>query len=221
MGTASKYTRHHLHQRTQATIIHGKCFHVMTSWRNIYALLKCFADSFLLHIGFSGCDYPCSIPRILLVHSPALGQPHDDVIKWKHFPRHCPFMRGIRRSPFNSPHKSQYHGALMFSLICAWINGWVNHREAGDLSSLWRHCDAYNRHQGPIIGLARCQLSNNRPPAAAICLTYNVCVSFVLIFIGINYSVFIFSIAMPLHVGYHPETFTSLFVRLQLKEPPK
>ena len=24
---------------------------------------------------------------------------HDDVINWKHFPRHCPFVRGIHRSP--------------------------------------------------------------------------------------------------------------------------
>ena len=37
------------------------------------------------------------------------------------------------RSPVNSPHKGQWRGALMFSLICAWINGWVNNREAGDL----------------------------------------------------------------------------------------
>ena len=40
---------------------------------------------------------------------------------------------GIHRSPVNSPHKSQWRGALIFSLICAWINGWVNNREAGDL----------------------------------------------------------------------------------------
>ena len=26
-----------------------------------------------------------------------------------------------------------YAGTLMFSLICAWMNGWVNNREAGDL----------------------------------------------------------------------------------------
>ena len=32
---------------------------------------------------------------------------HDDVIKWKHFPRNWPFVRGIHRSPVNSPHKSQ------------------------------------------------------------------------------------------------------------------
>ena len=37
------------------------------------------------------------------------------------------------RSPVNSPHKVQWHGALMFSLICVWINDWVNSREAGDL----------------------------------------------------------------------------------------
>ena len=35
--------------------------------------------------------------------------------------------------PVNSPHKGQWRGALMFSLICAWINDWVNNREAGDL----------------------------------------------------------------------------------------
>ena len=58
---------------------------------------------------------------------------HDNVIKWKHFSRYWPFVRGIHRSPVNSPHKDQWRGALMFSLICAWINGWVNNREAGDL----------------------------------------------------------------------------------------
>ena len=58
---------------------------------------------------------------------------HDDVIKWKHFPRYWPFVRGIHRSPVNSPHKGQWRGALMFTLICARINGWVNNREAGDL----------------------------------------------------------------------------------------
>ena len=58
---------------------------------------------------------------------------HDDIIKWKHFPRYWPFVRGIHRFPVNSPHKGQWRGALMFSLICARINDWVNNREAGDL----------------------------------------------------------------------------------------
>ena len=66
---------------------------------------------------------------------------HDYVIKWKHFPRYWPFVRGIHRSPVNSPHKGQWHGALMFSLICAWINGWINNREAGDLRRQRAHYD--------------------------------------------------------------------------------
>ena len=51
------------------------------------------------------------------------------------------FVRGIHRSPVNSPHKGQWRGALIFSLICAWINGWVNNREAGDLRRLRAHYD--------------------------------------------------------------------------------
>ena len=66
---------------------------------------------------------------------------HDDVIKWKHFPRYWPFVGGIHRSPVNSQHKGQWRGALMFSLICVWINGWVNNREAGDLRRFLTHYD--------------------------------------------------------------------------------
>ena len=66
---------------------------------------------------------------------------HDDVIKWKHFQRDWPFVRGIHRSPVNSPHKGQWRGALMFSLICARINGSVNNRGAGDLSRHRVHYD--------------------------------------------------------------------------------
>ena len=44
---------------------------------------------------------------------------HDDVIKWKHFPRYWPSLRGIHRSPVNSPHKGQRRGALVISVICA------------------------------------------------------------------------------------------------------
>ena len=66
---------------------------------------------------------------------------NDDVIIWKHFPCYWSFVRGIHRSPVNSPHKGQWRGALMFSLICTWINGWVNNREAGDLT---RHRALYD-----------------------------------------------------------------------------
>ena len=39
------------------------------------------------------------------------------------------------------PHKGQRCGALIFSLICAWINDWVNNREAGDLRRHRTHND--------------------------------------------------------------------------------
>ena len=79
---------------------------------------------------------------------------HDDVIKWKHFPRYWPFVRGIHRSPVNSPHKGQWRGALMFSCICAWIHGLVTNREAGDLK---RHRAHYyvivmDNHEDEDIG---------------------------------------------------------------------
>ena len=47
--------------------------------------------------------------------------------------RYWPFVRGIHRSPVDSPYKGQWRGALMLSLICAWTNGWANNRDAGDL----------------------------------------------------------------------------------------
>ena len=82
-------------------------------------------------------------------------QVHDDVIKWKHFPRHWPFVRGIHRSPVNSPHKGQRRGALMFSLIYAWTNGWVSNREAGDLTRHWaRYGVTATRKCSPLLPLA-------------------------------------------------------------------
>ena len=50
-------------------------------------------------------------------------------------------MRGIHRSPVNSLQKGQWRGDLMFSLICVWINAWVNNIEAGDLR---HHCAHYD-----------------------------------------------------------------------------
>ena len=66
---------------------------------------------------------------------------HDDVMKMETFSALLDFVRGIHRLLVNSPHKSQWRGALMFSLICAWINGWVNNRGAGDLRRHRAHYD--------------------------------------------------------------------------------
>ena len=80
---------------------------------------------------------------------------NDDVTKWKHFPRYWPFVRGIHRSPVNSPHKGQE--ALMFSLICARINGWVNNREAGDLRRHRAHYDVIVMDSVNIWGVHPCR----------------------------------------------------------------
>ena len=76
---------------------------------------------------------------------------HDDVIKWKLFPHYCPFVQGIHRFLVNSPHKGHWRGALMLSLICTWINNWVNNGEAGDLRCYHSHCE--------VTLMARKQLS--------------------------------------------------------------
>ena len=64
---------------------------------------------------------------------------HDDVIKWKHFPRYWHFVRGIHWSPVDSPHKGQWREALMFSLI--WTNSLTNTQTGGDLR---RHHSYYD-----------------------------------------------------------------------------
>ena len=105
------------------------------------------------------------------------GLSHDDVIKWVYFPRYWPFVRGIHRPPVKSHHKGQWHGALMFSLICVWINGWINNREACDLR---RH----RAHHDVTVWLGRCQAVNW--PNAGVLLIGPLVINFSEIFIEID-----------------------------------
>ena len=78
-------------------------------------------------------------------YAPGLFRYHDDVIKWKHFPRYWPFVRGIHRPPVNSPHKGQWRGALMFFFYLR-LNKRLRKQSWGwwfeTLSHpLWRHCN--------------------------------------------------------------------------------
>ena len=62
----------------------------------------------------------------------------DHVIEW-------PFEQGIHRSPVNPPHKGQWCGALMFSMICA-LNKRLSKKSwcwwfGTPTRSLWRHCN--------------------------------------------------------------------------------
>ena len=45
------------------------------------------------------------IPNYLCVSITGFN-PNDDVIKWKHFPRYWPFVRGFHRSPVKFPSQS-------------------------------------------------------------------------------------------------------------------
>ena len=64
---------------------------------------------------------------------------------WRHqmenFPRNCHFVRGILRLPVNFPHKGQWRGTLVFSLICGWTNGCANGRDSGNLEPHLAHYD--------------------------------------------------------------------------------
>ena len=85
---------------------------------------------------------------------------------WRHqmetFSALLAILRGIHRSPMNSPHKGQWRGALMFSLTCVWINGWVNNREAGDLGRHRAHYDVTVMIQsGPCPNAENCPWALN------------------------------------------------------------
>ena len=140
----------------RVTLNYGFFDELVTAW--YLGRIKCALHRLKWDLGCSQQDisswWPLLTPRALsLSYVPeAFSKPqisstdarssnHDDVIKWKHFPRYWPFVRGIHRSPGNSPHKGQWRGALMFSFICFWINGWVNNRKAGDLRRSRAHYD--------------------------------------------------------------------------------
>ena len=69
----------------------------------------------------------------------------DHIPWWRHqmetFSALLALCAGNSPVPVNSPHKGQWRGALMFSLMWAWINDWVNNREAGDLRRYRGHYD--------------------------------------------------------------------------------
>ena len=63
----------------------------MTSLTNGMSLMECFIKRVI---------YPkFAKSRSLCILQVRFVSCHDDVIKWKHFPRYWPFVRGIHRSP--------------------------------------------------------------------------------------------------------------------------
>ena len=101
---------------------------------------------------------------------------HDDVIKWIHFPRYWPFVRGIHRSPVKSPHKGQWRGTLMFFFICARINCWVNNDEAGDLRRHRTHYDVIVTYR-QFNCLFKCLITPITKTPSKFCVTGPLCKS--------------------------------------------
>ena len=110
------------------SVLHTDAKKHHSSWSTLVKVMTC---------------YPTAPSHYVDMFSAMSGKVHDDIIKWKHFPRYWPFVRGIHRPPVSSPHKGQWSRALMFSLICAWINYWVNNREADDLRRHSAHYDVF------------------------------------------------------------------------------
>ena len=112
---------------------------------------------------------------------------HDNVTKWNDFPCYWPFVWGIHRSPVNSPCKGQWRGGLMFSFICAWIYGWVNDCESGDLRRHHAHYDVIvmwcEGAHGPThnskrrYGIAKSARVNEEIIASTICIPIIVTVN--------------------------------------------
>ena len=69
---------------------------------------------------------------------------HEDIIKWKHFTRYWPFVRGIHRSPVNSPQKvtRSFDGFFDLRLNKRLSKHWRGRWYETSSCPLWRHCNA-------------------------------------------------------------------------------
>ena len=117
--------------------------------RCILGFVKLGYDSFNT-VNRYPCPFSCIIANITwlqLAGYPLLAPTwlsHDDVIKWKNFPRYWPFVRGIHRWPVKSPHKGQWRGVLMFFFLhlnkrlCKQSWDWWFETPS---RPLWRHCN--------------------------------------------------------------------------------
>ena len=146
-------------QRGRVPVQSGRMRSIFYKWSRIVKFcLNAFYHSSIIQSDLVLLLYcKCALNSRVQKQEYSLGQYH--VCSWwrhqmKHFPRYWPFVRGIHRSPVNSPHKGQWRRALMFYLICARVNGWVNNCEAGDLRRHRGHydvkvmwCSSFFRHQ--------------------------------------------------------------------------
>ena len=121
------------------------CVHIFRLYLDV---LGETAGNVNINVKGQSCAISISTRSKSIAPHPTCSHIHINVIKWKQFPRYWRYVRGIHRSPVNSPHKDQWRGALMFSLVCPWINDWLNNRNAGDLRRHRAHYDIIAMNHG-------------------------------------------------------------------------
>ena len=76
---------------------------------------------------------------------------HDDVIQWTHSPRHCPFVRGIHRSPVTGEFPSQRPGTRSFDVFFKRLSKHSRRRSFDTpWRSLWHHCNTLTSPWAPL-----------------------------------------------------------------------
>ena len=124
-------------------------------WIIIIIKKRCLWDHFINML-----EMPYRSGESLILKRLPERSPWDRFAWWRHqmetFSALLALCAGNSPIPVNSPHKGQWRGALMFSLICVWINGWVNNHEAGDLRRYRGHYD--------VVVMVICLVERTRTP---------------------------------------------------------
>ena len=127
----------HIEARTHNRYFFRRHFECILFHTNLCILI----DIWLKKVVLGPIDNTAPSPHLIQ----CLVRIHDDVIKWKHFPRYWPFVRGIHLSPVNSPHKPVTRSFVVFFDLCPnkrlskhWRGWWFETQSR----PLWRHCNA-------------------------------------------------------------------------------
>ena len=135
----------------------------ITTWSIIYVFIIFTKYHFSFHTCRVDCARHLSKKFSLIFDGPhnLIGNYLFIILHWltwwrhrmKTFPALLAIYAGNSPVPGNSRHEGQWRGALMFSLICVWINGWVNNGKAGDLRRYRAHYD--------VTVMNTCQISSH------------------------------------------------------------
>ena len=109
----------------------------------IYYWYNYSPQSWIIHASFKMITVPLSIFCYIWLIYPSSVKGHIRTtfsVVWRSWWRHQmeAFSALLAICAGNLPDKAQWRAALMFSMICAWINGWVN---TGDLRRHGAHDD--------------------------------------------------------------------------------